>query len=138
LVFGTALVNSYLIHKENYAIREVTLLQFRKSLARSELLGMLLERLKFGPREKSTSRTKRKLTDHKLEEKEGSARMVGRRGADCYEKIRQQQLKEASNVTAKKLKASVLIVRKFFALIVSTRSILPWNKGLKKYRTQSR
>jgi hypothetical protein len=88
LVFGTAIVNSYVIYKENYAATEVTILQFRESLARSLLLCMPFEKLKSGPRQRTTGQTKRKLADHKLEEKEGSARDVRRRCAGCYEKIR--------------------------------------------------
>jgi hypothetical protein len=62
------------------------------------------EKLKPGPGQKSTGQTKRKLADHKFEEKEGSARDVRRRCAGCYEKIRQQQSREVSLVTAKKNK----------------------------------
>jgi hypothetical protein len=87
LVFGTALVNSYLIYKENYAASKVTILQFRESLVRSLLLGMPFEKMKPGPRQKSIGQTKRKLAHHKLEEKEGAARDVRRRCVGCYEKI---------------------------------------------------
>ncbi|CAF1610812.1 unnamed protein product [Adineta ricciae] len=76
LVFGTALVNSYLIYKENYAASKVTILQFRESLVRSLLLGMPFEKMKPGPRQKSIDQTKRKLADHKLKEKEGAGRDV--------------------------------------------------------------
>ncbi len=34
-IFGTTIVNSYLIYKKNYAASEVTILQFRESLVRS-------------------------------------------------------------------------------------------------------
>jgi hypothetical protein len=102
LVFATALVNSYLIYKENYAASKVTILQFRESLVQSLLLGIPLEKLKPSPGQKSTGQTKRKLADHKLEEKEGSARIVRSCCAGCYEKIRQQQSREASLATAKK------------------------------------
>jgi hypothetical protein len=60
LIFGTAVVNSYLIYKENYAAIDMTILQFHESLVRSLLLG---------PRQQPASRSKRKLADHKLEEK---------------------------------------------------------------------
>ena len=102
LVFGTALVNSYLIYKENYAKSKVTILQFRESLVRSLLLGTPMERLKSGPKQLSASHSKRKLADHKLEEKEASARDARRRCAGCYEKIREQQSREASNAATKK------------------------------------
>ncbi len=69
LIFGTAVVNSYLIYKENYAASDMTILQFRESLLRSLLLGMPFEKLKPGPRQQSASCSKRKLADHKLEEK---------------------------------------------------------------------
>ena len=88
LIFGTGIVISYLIYKENYATRDATILQFRESLVRSLLLDVPFEQLRPGPRQKSTRQTKRKLTDHKLEEKEGSARDVRRQCAGCYEKIR--------------------------------------------------
>ena len=98
------MVNSYLIYKKNYAASKVTILQFRESLVRSLLIGMPFKKLKPGPRKKSIGQKKRKLFDHKLEEKEGSARDVRRRCTGCYEKIRQQQSREASLATAKKVK----------------------------------
>jgi hypothetical protein len=104
LVFGTALVNSYLIYKENYTESQVTILQFRESLVRSLLLGMPIEKLKPGPRQQSASHSKRELADHKLKEKEGSTRNVGRRCTGCYAKGRTQQSREASYSTAKKVK----------------------------------
>ena len=58
LLFGTALVNSYLIYKENYAASKVTILQFRESLVRSLLLGTPTEKLKPGPRQQSASHSK--------------------------------------------------------------------------------
>jgi hypothetical protein len=67
LVFGTALVNSYLIYRENYAASKVTILQFRESLVQSLLLGMPFEKLKLDVRQKLTGPAKRKLADHKLE-----------------------------------------------------------------------
>ena len=116
LVFGTALVNSYLIYKENYAKSKVTILQFRESLVRSLLLGTPMERLKPGPKQLSASHSKRKLADHKLEEKEASARDVRRRCAGCYEKIREQQSREASNAATKKIKTFCPNCDKFFCL----------------------
>jgi hypothetical protein len=104
LVFGTALVNSYLIYKENYTQSKVTILQFRESFVRSLLLGMPFEKLKSDLRQKSTGRMKRKLADHKLEEKEGSARDVRRRCVGCHEKIRKQDSREASAMPAKRIK----------------------------------
>ena len=104
LIFGTAMVNSYLIYKENYATSNIQILQFRESLVRSLLLGTAVEKLKPGPRQQSASHSKRKLADHKLEEKEGSTRNVGRRCAGCYAKGRVQQSREASNAAAKKIK----------------------------------
>ena len=90
MIFGMSIVNAYLIYKENYDTSRLTMLQFRKSLVRSLLLGVPYENLKPGPRESSTGRTKRKLADHKLEEMEEPARGVRRRCVSCYEKIRQQ------------------------------------------------
>ena len=72
-------MNGYLIHKENYANDIITMLQFRESLVRSLLLGASYENLKPGSRDKSISYLKRKLADHKLEEKKGSTREVRRR-----------------------------------------------------------
>jgi hypothetical protein len=76
LLFGTSIVNSYLIYKENYATGDITILQFRESVVRSLLLGVSSENLKLGPRQQSTSHLKRKLADLKLEEKKGSDRDV--------------------------------------------------------------
>ena len=64
-----ALVNSYLIYKENYAASKVTILQFRESLVRSLLLGMSFEKLKPDVKQKPATQAKHKLADHKLEEK---------------------------------------------------------------------
>lgn len=47
---------------------------------------------------------KHKLADDQLEELDESNRDIRRRCAGCYEKIRQQQSREASNATAKKIK----------------------------------
>ena len=116
LVFGTALVNSYLIYKEHYAANKITILQFRESLVRSLLLGMPFEKLKPGARQKRTGQAKRKLTDHKLVEKERYGRDVRRRCVGCYEKIRQQQSREASNATAKKIKTFCSDCDTFFCL----------------------
>jgi hypothetical protein len=85
-----------------YTASKVAILQFRESLVGSLLLGMPFEKLKLGLGQKSTGQTKNKLADYKLEEKEGSVRDVRRRCAGCYEKISQQQSKEASLATAKK------------------------------------
>ena len=128
LVFGTALVNSYLIYKENYAASKVTILQFRESLVQSLLLGMPFEKLKPGPRQKSIGQTKRKLADHKLEEKEGAARDVRRRCVGCHEKNREQQSREASHSTTKRVKTFCSDCNNFFVLIVLTRSIMLCNK----------
>jgi ribosomal protein S21 len=57
---------------------------------------------------------KRKLADHKLEEKEGSTRNVRRRRADCYEKSREQQSRKASYAAAKKVKTFCSDCDKFF------------------------
>jgi len=116
LIFGTALVNSYLVYKENYAVSKVTILQFRESIVRSLLLGVPFEKLKSGPRQKSTGQTKRKLADHKLEEREGSARNVRRRCTGCYEQGRKQQSREASYAAANKVKTLCSDCDKFFCL----------------------
>ena len=116
LVFGTALVNSCLIYKENYAASKVTILQFRESLVRSLLLGMAFEKLKPGPRQKSIGQTKRKLADHEFEEKEGAARDVRRRCIGCYEKNREQQSREACHSTTKRVKPFCSDCNNFFRL----------------------
>lgn len=116
LIFGTAIVNSYLVYKEQYSTSNMTILKFRESLVRSLLLGMPFEQLKPGPRQKSISQTKRKLADHKLEEKEGSARDVRRRCAGCYEKISQQESREVGHAAAKKVKTFCPDCDKFFCL----------------------
>jgi hypothetical protein len=84
-------VNAYLIYKENYDSIYITMIQFRERLVRSLRLGAPFENLKPGPRQQSTSQTKRKLADHKLEEIEDSDRDIRKRCAGCYEKIRQQE-----------------------------------------------
>ena len=94
----------------------MTILQFRESLVRSLLLGTPIENLKPGPRQQAVSHSKGKLADHKLEEKEASARDVRRRCAGCYEKIREQQSREASNVATKKIKTFCPDCDKFFCL----------------------
>ena len=104
LIFGTAVVNSYLIYKENYAASNIQILQFRESLVRSLILGAPIEKLKPSPIQQSASHSKRKLADHKLEEKDGSTRNVDRRCAGCYAKGRAQQSREASSAAAKKVK----------------------------------
>jgi hypothetical protein len=116
LIFGTAVVNSYLIYKENYTTNNITILQFRGSLVRSLLLDMSFENLKPGPRQQSTSHLKRKLVDHQLEEMEGSARVTRRRCAGCYEKIRQEKSREASLAAAKKIKTFRADRDKFYSL----------------------
>ena len=103
VAFGTSIVNSYLIYKENYATDNITILQFRKSLVRSLLLGRPSENLKPGPREQSTSYLKRKLANHKLEEKKRSAREVRRRCVGCYEKIREVESRELSLAATNKI-----------------------------------
>ena len=114
LIFGTALVNSYLIYKENHIESKVTILQFRESLVRSLLLDTPIEKLKPGPKQQSASQSKRKLADHMLEEKEGSARDVRRRCAGCYEKIRQQLARKASGMVVDKIRTFCSGCNKFF------------------------
>jgi hypothetical protein len=116
LIFGTAVVNSYLIYKENYATSNIQILQFRESLVRSLLLGTPIEKLKPGPRQQSASHSKRKLADHKLEEKKGSDRDVRRRCVGCYEKNREQQSREACHSTTKRIKTFCSDCNKFFCL----------------------
>ena len=116
MIFGMSIVNAYLIYKENYDTSRMTMLQFRESLVRSLLLGVPYENLRPGPRERSTSQTKRKLADHKFEEKEGSTRNVDRRCTSCYAKGRAEQSREASNAAAKKVKTFCSNYDKFFCL----------------------
>jgi hypothetical protein len=116
MIFGMSTVNAYLIYKENYDTSRMIMLQFRESLVRSLLLGVPYENLKPGPRQRPTSQTKRKLADHKLEEMEGSVRDVRRRCVGCYEKIRQQQSREASATAAKRIKTFCPDCDKFFCL----------------------
>ena len=116
LIFETSIVNSYLIYKENYATDNITILQFHEGLVRSLLLGVPSENLKPGPREQSISYLKRKLADHKLEEKEGSAREVRRRCAGCHEKIREEESREPSLTVANKIKTFCADCDKFYCL----------------------
>jgi hypothetical protein len=85
LIFGTEIINAYLIYKANYATSHLIILQFRKRLVRSLFLGMPLKKLKPGSKQQSTVRSKYELADYKLEEKEGSARNVRKRCA-CLRK----------------------------------------------------
>ena len=94
----------------------MTILKFRESLVRSLLLGTPFENLKPGARQRSTSQSKRKLADHKLEEKEGSSRDFRRRCAGCYEKISREQSREAGHAAAKKVKPFCPDCDKFFCL----------------------
>ncbi len=88
LIFGTAIVNSYLIYKENYATNDMIILQFLESLVQSLLLAMPFEKLQPGPRQQAVSHSKCKIADQKLEERKGSTCIVRRRCPGCYEKIR--------------------------------------------------
>ena len=101
LVFGTAVVNSYLIYKEKYTKSKVTILQFRESLVQSLLLGTPIEKLKHGSRQQPARYSKRKLADHKLEEKEGSIRNVGRRCTGCYAKKKGRTVKTSEQCSSK-------------------------------------
>ena len=103
LVFGTALVDSYLIYKENYAKSKGTILLFRENLVWSLLLGTPTENLKPDPRQQSASHSKRKLADHKLEENKGSDSDVQRRCVGCYEKSRKRPSGEACHSTTKRI-----------------------------------
>jgi hypothetical protein len=98
------LIRQFLFSFYNITGSKVTILQFRESLVKSLLHRVPFENLKYGPRQKSVTHLKRKFADHKFEEKEGSARTRRSSCTGCYEKIRQQQLREASNATAKKNK----------------------------------
>jgi hypothetical protein len=109
----------------------VTILQFLESLVRPLLLGTPIEKLKSGPRQQSASHSKRKLADHKLEEKEGSTRNVGRRCTGCYAKGRAEQSREASNAAAKKVKTFCSDCDIFFVWSVLMISIMLWNKEFK-------
>ena len=116
MIFGTLIVNSYLIYKENDATDNISIVQFRESLVWPLLVGVPSEKLKPGPRERSISYLKRKLADHKLEEKEGSAGEVRIRCVGCYEKIREEESREASLAAAKKIKTFCTDCDKFYCL----------------------
>ena len=115
LVFGAAVVNSYLIYKENYTESKVTILQVLESLVRSLILGTLTEKLKPGPRQQPASHSKDKLVDHKFAEKEGSARNVSRQCTGCYAKGRALHSREASRTAAKKVKTFCSDCNKFLS-----------------------
>ena len=76
MIFGVSIVNAYLIYKEYYGTNIMTMLQFHRSLAPSLLLGVPLDNVKSGLRERPTSQTRRKLADHELEQIEESGRDV--------------------------------------------------------------
>jgi len=77
---------------------------------------MPFKNLKPGLRQQSTSHLRCKPVNHKLKEIEGSARNVRRRCAGFYEKLRQQQSRETSAATAKRIKAFCRDCDKFFYL----------------------
>ena len=104
LIFGTSIVNTCLIYKENYTTSNIIILQFRESLARSLLLGIAFENLKPDLVQQSTNHRKRKLGDPKLEEIEGSTHNASRHRTDCYEEARKQHSTETSYAAAKKVK----------------------------------
>ena len=58
-----------------------------------------------------------------------STRNISRRCTGCYAKGRTHQSREASYVTAKKVKLSVLIATDIFFLIVLTRNITLYNNS---------
>ena len=116
IIFGMSIVNACLSFKEYYSTRMMTMLQFRESFVRSLLLDVPFENVKPGPRERSTSQTKRKLAGHQLEEKQGSDRDVRRRCVGCYAKNREQQSREACHATTKKIKTFYSDCNKFFCL----------------------
>ncbi|CAF1656880.1 unnamed protein product, partial [Adineta ricciae] len=121
LIFGTSIVNAYLIYKEKYSTSNMTMLQFRESLMRSLLLGVPFENLKPGPKQQPTNERKRKHTDHLLEEMKGTARNGRRRCVGCYEKIRQQQSREASAITAKRMTRKlnrISLIKLFFSALI--------------------
>ena len=128
MIFVMSIVYAYLIYKDNDDTSRMTMLHFRKSLVRSLLLGVPFENIKSGPRERPTSQTKRKLADHKLEEMEGPARNDRRRCVGCYEKIRQEQSREASATAAKRIKSFYPDCDKFFCLDCLMKSIPLNNK----------
>lgn len=116
LISGTAIVNSYLVYKENYSTNNTTILKFCESLVRSLLLGVPFENLKPGVRQQSTSQSKRKLVNHQLKEIQESSHDVRRRCTGCYEKIRQAQSRQTSNAIAKKVKTFCPDCDKFYCL----------------------
>ena len=109
-------MNTYLIYKGNDDTTRMTMLPLRESLVWFLFVGVPYENLKSDTRERSRSQTKRKLAGHKLEEKEGSTRNVGRRCTGCYEKGRAEQSREASNAAAKKVKTFCSACDKSFCL----------------------
>jgi hypothetical protein len=114
MIFGISKVNAYLIYKENYDTSRMMVLEFHESLVQSLLPGMALENQKPSPRELSTSQRKRKLADHKLEERKGSDRGIRRRYVGYYEKKREQQSKEACRATRKRIKTFCSDCNTFF------------------------
>ena len=128
LIFGTSIVNSYLIHKENYAMDDIIILQFRESVVRSWHLGVSTENTKPGPKQQSTGHCKRKLVDHTLGQIEGYGRYVRRPCTGCYEKEGNNDQEKRAMGQQGKRKLFVLSVVNGFVLNVLTRSIMLWNK----------
>jgi hypothetical protein len=65
---------------------------------------MPCEKLKSASRQNPANHSKRKRADHKLEERKRCARVVRKRFDGYYEKITQEQSREASMAVAKKIK----------------------------------
>lgn len=92
------------------------MLQFRESLVRSLLLGGPLENLKPGSRQQSTSQTKRKLADQKLEEMKGSARNVHSSALAAVKKHGTTIKESELCVSKKKIKTFCSDYNKYFFL----------------------
>lgn len=103
-------------------------LQSRESLVRSLLLDTPSENLKPGPRQQLKRHLKRKLTDHKLEEKEASVRDVEDVALAAMRKWDNNKPGKQVMQQYRKWESSVLLVTILFALIVLTRTITLCNK----------
>ena len=76
-------LNICLVYKDNYAASDIDFTVSRQFCTIS-LVSKPIQKLNADPRQQSESHSKRKLADHKLQEKEGSTRNVGRRCAGYY------------------------------------------------------
>lgn len=94
LLFGTALVNAWVIHKKFSTNSKFTLLQFREEII-NKLLGEVPPLL--------PKQTSKKTAIHTLKKFEGQVRNTRRRCRECYKKISAANGKKEADAKTKKV-----------------------------------